>query len=465
MGRVGARRACAVVLAALLALATTAVALAANDPHRSEQWYLDRIGAPEAWPTSQGQEIVIAIVDSGVNLTHPDLVDRFVRTADGRVKGRDFVDGDDVPEDEHGHGTMVAGIAAATMDNGYGIAGVAPRARLLPVRVLDAEGRGSQSNVDLGIRWAVDNGARVINLSLESALPKQAGLVGIGAPVDAVQYAWERGVVVVAATGNSGESGQDYPASSPVLLVGATDRNDRRSSFSGGGRENMIMAPGEEIRSTWCREDGDDGCHPDTHTIGIASGTSFAAPQVSAGIAMLRQLGLSHQQAVERLRATARDLGPDGPDAEYGVGLLDLSAATAAFRTAGAESPSPTASPSPTTDPTPSPTASPTPSPAPDGSPPASEPSEPEPTEPSPTELEPTDPEPTDPEPTEAEPTDVAPTDPRRLPDVAEVDAAPTSLDDPARDPWVALALLLLVANGVAVGRALTSRSGFEPAS
>jgi subtilisin family serine protease len=365
MGGPGARRACAALLAALLALATTAVALAANDPHRPEQWYLDRIGAPDAWPVTQGQDIVIAIVDSGVNLTHPDLVDRFVRTADGRVKGRDFVDGDDVPEDEHGHGTMVAGIAAATMDNGYGIAGVAPRARLLPVRVLDAEGRGSQSNVDQGIRWAVDNGAHVINLSLESALPKQAGLIGIGAPVDAVQYAWSRGVIVVAAAGNSGESGEDYPASSPVLLVGATDRDDRRSSFSGGGREDMIMAPGEEIRSTWCREDGDDRCHPDTHTIGIASGTSFAAPQVAAGAAMLRHLGLGHQEAVDRLRATARDLGSGGPDAEYGVGLLDLAAATASFRSADAGSPSPTAEPSPTPDPTPSPTPTPTPDPPP----------------------------------------------------------------------------------------------------
>ena len=153
----------------VLALLVGGAAVAAQDPYRPQQWNLDRVGAPDGWSVARGDQQVVAIIDSGVDLEHPDLVDRFVRRADGRVLGRDVVEDDDVPQDPLGHGTMVAGVAAATAGNGQGVAGVAPRARLLPVRVLDRDGRGTSSDVDEGIRWAVDHGATVINLSLESA--------------------------------------------------------------------------------------------------------------------------------------------------------------------------------------------------------------------------------------------------------------------------------------------------------
>ncbi len=163
------------------------------------------------------------------------------------------------------------------------------------MRVLDREGRGTSSDVDEGIRWAVDNGATVINLSLESATSGDGdSLLGgatVAAPVAAVDYAWQHGVVVVAAAGNSGNGFTDYPRSSPVVLVGATDRDDVRTEFSDSGRDDLLMAPGVDVVSTWCRQAGDERCAPDTHTYGIADGTSFAAPHVAGALAVLRSAG------------------------------------------------------------------------------------------------------------------------------------------------------------------------------
>lgn len=440
----GARRARAVVVVVglLLVAAQVGVAVAAGDPYRPQQWFLDRIGTPTAWESAQGSGQVIAIVDSGVDLEHPDLVDRFVRTEDGEVLGRDFVDDDRVARDGHGHGTMVAGIAMATRNNDEGGVGVAPRARLLPVRVLDDEGRGNEADVDDGIRWAVDNGATVVNLSLESAIEANGvGLpVGVSAPTEAVEYAWERGVAVVAAAGNSGSAFTDYPRSSPVVLVGSTDRDDERASFSDAGRDDILMAPGVDIVSTWCREDGDSRCSRGTHTYGQASGTSFSAPQVAAGLALLRDLGLDAEQAVDHLRGTARDLGPSGDDAQYGVGLIDLAAAVETTQeAAGTTEPRPdpdATSPrdpsrtdggdtsEPSTPSTPQQTTEPSPGPTGEASPDAS-------------------PEPTDPQPSVT--IIPAPTDP-------DLAAGEGPGMDP-RAPWVVVATLLVTATAILTGR------------
>lgn len=330
-------RVAAAVLAALL-VTGSGVAAAAADPYRSSQWGLERIGAPAAWASARGQGQVIAVVDSGVDLDHPDLAERLLRDADGRVVGRDYVDGDGVPQDANGHGTMVAGIAAAATDNGEGISGVAPRARIMPVRVLDDRGRGSAADVDAAIRWAVDNGATVVNLSLESVSPLPGGLL-TQAPVAAVRYAWEQGVVVVAAAGNSGAAFTDYPDSSPVLLVGATDRDDRRAGFSDSGRRDAVLAPGVGIVSTWC-DPSPEGCHPD-HRYGEADGTSFASPAVAGAVAILRSSGLSAEAAVQRLRDTSVDIGPPGPDADNGHGRIDVAAAVGTVTGSSATSPSP----------------------------------------------------------------------------------------------------------------------------
>ncbi|MFA9429897.1 S8 family serine peptidase [Egicoccus sp. AB-alg2] len=306
-----------------------ASALAPGDPYREQQWALDRIGADVAWAGGdRGEGTVVAIVDTGVALDHPDLRDRFVRDADGEVVGLDLVDGG-APDDAHGHGTLVAGIVAATADDGVGIAGVAPRASLLPIRVLDEAGSGAGGDVDRAIRWAVDHGADVVNLSLESVPGDEAAPAGPGAPTAAVRYAWERGVVVVVAAGNAGAPDTAYPADSPVVLVGAVDRDDRRADFSSQVREDALLAPGVEVISTWCRPPGAERCEPGTHTYGVAEGTSFAAPHVSGAIALLIAAGFTPEDAVARLRATAVDLGEPGPDVAHGHGRIDVGAAFA----------------------------------------------------------------------------------------------------------------------------------------
>ncbi len=312
----------------LVLLPTVALAASSSDPRRSQMWWFDRIGVETAWDTALGDGIVVAVIDTGIDPTHPDLVDRLGPTSDGSV-GVDLVDRDDDPSDPNGHGTIVAGLVAATANNGEGIAGVAPLATLLPVRVLDPEGRGQSSTVDAGIRWAVDHGADVVNLSLEvEESPDGSGPSALlVAPNDAIEYAWERGVIVIAATGNSGAGAAGYRLDSHVVLVGATDKEDELASFSDADRADAVMAPGVKMVSTWCSPTT-SGCDPEAR-YGQGSGTSFAAPIVAGVAALLRSAGLDHKQSVDVLRASARDLGAAGPDTTYGVGIVDAAAAMA----------------------------------------------------------------------------------------------------------------------------------------
>jgi hypothetical protein len=317
----GGARTAVTTLVLLLLLAPTA-AWAAGDPYRDQQWALDTIGVERAWEVSRGAGAVVAVIDTGVDVRHPDLRDRILRDSDGEVVGIDLVDGG-TPHDRHGHGTLVAGVIAAAEGNGEGIAGVAPSASIMPIRVLDDAGGGQGSNVDAGIRWAVDNGADVINLSLESVKDADGASVGPGAPTEAVRYAWQHGVVVVAASGNNGSSVSDYPDDSPVLVVGATDQQDRPTHFSDHGRADAVLAPGVGIVSTWCRGKGDRRCSEGTHSYGVAEGTSFAAPHVAGLAALLAADGLSARQIVKRIRATAVDVG----DRAHGYGRVDAAAA------------------------------------------------------------------------------------------------------------------------------------------
>ncbi len=361
-------RTVATVVVALLLVAAPGTALEAEDPRRSQLWWFDVLGIETAWDTSQGDGVVIAVIDTGAQLDHPDLVGQFALAADGST-GRDYVDDDTEPSDPNGHGTLVAGLAGAAANNGEGVAGVAPGARILPVRVLDDEGRGRASTVDAGIRWAVDNGADVVNLSLEVEETPGGPDAVLTAPNAAIEYAWERGVVVVAATGNSGAGAAGYPEGSPVLLVGATDRDDELATFSDADRLDAVMAPGIDMVSTWCRP-VDGGCDPES-PYGIGDGTSFAAPIASGVVALLLGSGLDHEQAVRVLRETAVDLGEEGPDGRFGVGRIDAAAAvTAGASLLAAEvddqpapSPAPTSAPSPTSPPTTAPSVTPSTSP------------------------------------------------------------------------------------------------------
>lgn len=342
----------------LLGSGAAAVAQGAGDPYRSEQWNLDRVRTDEAWRTTRGEGAVVAVVDTGVALDHPDLFDRIVKRDDGSVVGINLVDGDLDPSDQHGHGTLVAGVIAAAADNGWGIAGVAPEARILPVRVLDATGSGRSEDVGRGIRWAVDNGADIVNVSLEAVAPTDGRSRVPGVPTDAVRYADERGVLVIAAAGNQPGAASAYPADSPIILVGAVDRDDRSTSFSTVDRRDGFVAPGVEILSTWCRRTR-SGCDVASAPYGMAEGTSFAAPHVSGVAALLVSAGYDAAEIRERLAAGAVDLGEPGPDREHGIGRVDAAASLGAAprattRTVPDPGPAPSPSPPPA-DPEPAP--------------------------------------------------------------------------------------------------------------
>ncbi|MBM6618068.1 S8 family peptidase [Bacillus suaedaesalsae] len=242
---------------------------------------------------SSGQEI--AILDSGVDYTHPDL--------DGKtIRGYDFVDGDYYPMDLNGHGTHVAGIAAAETNNGTGIAGTAPNTKILAVRVLDANGSGSLANIANGIRYAADAGAEVINMSLGcdcSTTTLQ----------DAVNYAYNKGVVLVAAAGNDNVSTTFEPASyTNVIAVGAVDSSNRKASFSNYGTWVDVVAPGVDIASTY----------PGNRYVYL-SGTSMASPYVAGLAALLKGQGRSNVQVRQAIELTADPVSGTGSNSRYGI--------------------------------------------------------------------------------------------------------------------------------------------------
>lgn len=277
-----------------------------NDTFLSQQWGLSKIGATDAWDFARGSGTTIAVVDTGVDYIHPDLA--------GRVDlGRDFVDGDDDPMDVQGHGTHVAGIAAGGADDGTGIAGVAPAARILAVRVLDADGAGNYSQVADGIVYAADHGATVMNLSLGGTDPSEL----LRAAID---YATAKGVVVTCASGNEGRSTVSYPARyDSCIAVGATDEADAVTDFSNTGPGLDFVAPGAQVLSSIMGGSYDSW-----------DGTSMAAPHVAGLAALLASQGLGRRAIVETMTTTAKDLGPAGVDTVSGVGRIDAAAATLA---------------------------------------------------------------------------------------------------------------------------------------
>jgi subtilisin family serine protease len=312
---IGSMRLPAVLLAVTCALAAPAGAIAANDPLRSDQPNLNLIESDAARANSSGKGAIVAIIDTGVKASHPDL-------QGGRLlQGYDFVDNDGTPQDDvDGHGTHVLGIVGAAENNGVGISSVAPGARLLPVRVLDNTGSGDISDVADGIDYAVAQGAHVINLSLGSDVPL-LGALGGDEYDDAIRRALEAGRVVVASSGNNGAPACEQPSADRGLLcVGAVDDNGTRTSFSSFGAGLGLMAPGRNVLSTFA-----DGGYT------RISGTSQASPHVSGVAALLVGKGLRGQEVVNRLLGTTRDAGAPGPDGMYGAGIVNARQAVAGF--------------------------------------------------------------------------------------------------------------------------------------
>jgi thermitase len=273
-----------------------------SDPNWGLQYGLVNIHAPQGWDYSTGSSAVtIAIVDSGVDLSHADLAAKI-------VPGYDFVNGDNIPQDDYGHGTHVAGIAAAIGNNGLGISGVSWGARIMPIKVLDSGGGGNFANVAAGIIWATDHGAQVLNLSLGGNSPSTV-------LQDAVNYAYGKGVVLVAAAGNSAPNPILYPASYPnVIAVGAVDSANNHATSSNSGPELDVVAPGVSIYSTV----------PGGYN--YLSGTSMAAPYVAGLAAILRGFpgGYSPDAIEFEMESTAMDLGVAGRDNVYGYGLIQM---------------------------------------------------------------------------------------------------------------------------------------------
>ena len=292
-----------------------------NDPSLGSQWAIAKVRAATAWDTALGASTLVAIVDSGVDYDHPDL--------SGKVeRGYDYVAGDTDPYDEAGHGTHVAGIAAAATNNGIGVAGMAPSARILAVRVLDSSGSGTMSNVARGVTYAVDHGARVVNLSL-------GGTSGSTALLDAINYAVGKGVVVTCAAGNSSTSTLHFPAAyDGCVSVAATDSADAKASFSNWGTGLDLAAPGASILST-VRGGGYQ----------YWNGTSMATPMVSGLAALLYSKGLDRAGVIRAMETTAKDLGAAGYDTTFGFGRIDAAAAVASGSTT---TPTPTPTPTPT---------------------------------------------------------------------------------------------------------------------
>ncbi len=275
-----------------------------SDPSWSAQYGLVNIRAPQGWDYSTGStSVTIAILDTGVDLSHADLASKI-------VPGYDFVNGDSIPQDDNGHGTHAAGIAAAIGNNGVGVAGVSWGARIMPVKVLNAGGGGSFADAAAGIIWAADNGAQIINLSLGGTSPSRFCRTRS-------TMRMEEEFLLVAAAGNDNGAIR-YPARYPnVIAVGAVDSLNNRVGSSNYGSELDLVAPGVNIYSTVIGG------------YGYNSGTSMSAPYVSGLAAILYGIPGNGSSALvtSQMESTALDLGSAGFDVYHGFGLIQMDSA------------------------------------------------------------------------------------------------------------------------------------------
>lgn len=275
------------------------------------QWNLSHISVEEGWEFSSGsKDVTIAIIDTGVDPNHDDL--------QGKVlPGFNAIDGSTNSYDTHGHGTHVAGIAAALTNNVSGIAGIAWKNTILPVKVLNERGEGSSFEVARGIRWAVDQGADVINLSLGDY---HHSII----LYDAIRYAYKNDVVLISASGNDGIGEPMYPAMyDEVLTVGSVNQNRDVSFFSNYGNHLDVTAPGEQIPSTF----------PDNSYV-VMSGTSMATPHVTGLAGLIRAIrpDLTNEEVYNVIRDNAIDHGSKGKDPYYGFGEINVAKALRAIR-------------------------------------------------------------------------------------------------------------------------------------
>jgi len=296
-----------IVVAPMFAMCIAHAAVYINDPLLAEQWGWYRIDADRAYESGvSGSGVIVAVLDSGVNSSHPDLSGKI-------IEGWNYVDNNDDVMDEDGHGTMVAGIIAAMANNSIGIAGVASNVSIMPLKVLSSSG-GSWTDLDKAILKAAHSGARIITMSLGGEYSRPSMAIEA-----AINHAYQDGCLLVAAAGNDNNSEPFYPAACEnVIAVAAIDQVSIKAAFSNYGEYIDFCAPGVNILTT-----SKDGNYV------YGSGTSFAAPFVTGVICLMvsQYPQLTNEQVITTLRAEAEDLGEMGWDQYYGWGLVNAYAA------------------------------------------------------------------------------------------------------------------------------------------
>lgn len=282
------------------------ITFAPNDPYVGSEWHTTKINAPAAWDVAQGAGVTIAILDTGVDGTHPDLSAQM-------VPGWNFYDNNSNTSDVQGHGTAVAGAAAASTNNGVGVASVAGQAKIMPIRVTDAVGNAYASTIAQGITYAADHGARVANVSI-------SGVAASSTTLNAAQYMKNLGGLVVVAAGNNGIN-ENIAATTTMIPVSATDSNDLLTSWSSFGNYVAVSAPGLNI---WTTAQGG--------SYWSCWGTSFSSPITAGVVALMMSANptLANTQVESLLYSTALDLGAAGRDIYYGYGRVNAAAAVQA---------------------------------------------------------------------------------------------------------------------------------------
>ena len=331
-----------------LAAASAFADSVSRDPFSPNQWALPKIKAPAAWTKTTGQGVLVGVVDSGVDLSHEDLAGQVAQSTNCIGSHGDPRQCKGNGQDDYGHGTHVSGIIAALKDNGRGIAGVAPGAKLVVAKALDSSGSGRTDDINGAIMWVVDHGAKVVNLSLgENVFITQVLGTDLGT---GVEYAWQHGAVAVLTAGNQqalGFGSAEY-GSIDAIVVGATGPQDEVAGYSSptGNAKWAVVAPGgdghDALGQPTCSPPQDAACIISTFWSKASAngyrydeGTSMAAPHVSATLALLMSQGLTPAQAVERLLATVDRSVSCGINSANCHGRLDAGAAVGATAVVG----------------------------------------------------------------------------------------------------------------------------------
>lgn len=283
-----------------------------NDPDYSKQWNLRSINVEKAWEETKGAGVTVAVIDTGVSRV-PDLADTKF------VKGYDFVNDKEEADDDNGHGTHVAGTIAQSTNNNYGVAGIAYEASIMPLKVLSASGGGTVTDIAEAIKFAADNGANVINMSL-------GGGGSTELLQEAVDYAYSKGVVIVAAAGNEGRNSSSFPARYPhVISVSALGPNGEKAPYSNFGAGVDISAPGGSDDGKILQETIDE--ETGEPTFAEFQGTSMASPHVAGVAAMVRSLGIDNPDEIETILTKSSRVVKEDPLNHFGAGQLDAAAA------------------------------------------------------------------------------------------------------------------------------------------